>query len=355
MPKSEGCYTVFNTTLELQVLDLVNKDNNNRMDVMSDTQQIIADIVTEFSTHPYYMDNSIDTVSDISFDPIRGAYGGDVDGWKISVTLEHPVKLSYCGNPVENIQGFDFSAPTKVTVTDNENPNSPLELYGGDTYTCITGEPKAGIQYHRVSQPQETSYDVYDEGWNWANGKRDYDVPPNPVSVATLDYATDPSGRVLLNNNAFGNKFRFTDAAGNESLLNTVGQYVVDNFTGLGWSDARNNTYGWYGKYTDYIGIGGELENHNTNNLLGYNDWTSAGITELSSLMSKVEQSTTNYCLLPLLGQILTPNWNFGSSTTNDFTGASTYIMGLSRRTGSNAPVIKTYTANIMIPVRIHF
>ena len=102
MPKSEGGYTVFNTTLELQVLDLVNKDNNNRMDVMSDTQQIIADIVTEFSTHPYYMENSIDTVNDISFDPIRGAYGGDVDGWKISITLEHPVKLSHCSAPINN-------------------------------------------------------------------------------------------------------------------------------------------------------------------------------------------------------------------------------------------------------------
>ena len=133
LPRTDNGYTSFNTTFELQVLDLVNKDNNNRMDVMSDTQQIITDVVNEFNTHPYYIDNAIDTISDISFDPIRGAYGGDVDGWKISITLEHPVQLSYCSAPVLPISGF-LPPPLETDATaKNTTGTFEVQIAAGDT------------------------------------------------------------------------------------------------------------------------------------------------------------------------------------------------------------------------------
>tara|TARA_R110002020_G_scaffold17516_4_gene61435 strand:- start:3572 stop:4717 length:1146 start_codon:yes stop_codon:yes gene_type:complete len=296
MPKSEGGYTVFNTTLELQVLDLVNKDNNNRMDVMSDTQQIIADIITEFSTHPYYMDNSIDTISDISFDPIRGAYGGDVDGWKISITLEHPVKLSYCSAPVENIQGFDFSAPNKVTVTDGENPNSPLELYGGDTYTCISVEPKAGIQYRRpMPTGQTTSYALFDDAWQVANNPYPA-APSNPLYCQGLvDFYT------LNHNNAFGNTDRFTDKNGLQVYGNGV---FIDNLTGLMWSDNR---------YFLNVVFNDALTNANSATLDGYTDWKIPNISESEDLIDRGKTYSNRYLDVP---------FNYGtrvmSSTTSE-------------------------------------
>jgi hypothetical protein len=146
LPRTENGYTSFTTVFDLQVIDLVNKDNDNRMDVLSDTQQILNDVVNEFNTHPYYIDSGIDTINNISFEPLRGVYDGDVDGWKISMELEHPNKLSYCGNPIENLQGFDFS-PASVTVTDGLNQ---YELYPSDTYTC---EPFASIN---VSNSNDT-------------------------------------------------------------------------------------------------------------------------------------------------------------------------------------------------------
>ena len=144
LPRTENGYTSFTTVFDLQVIDLVNKDNDNRMDVLSDTQQILNDVVNEFNTHPYYIDSGIDTINNISFEPLRGVYDGDVDGWKISMELEHPNKLSYCGNPIENLQGFDFS-PASVTVTDGLNQ---FELYPSDTYTC---EPFASINVSNSS------------------------------------------------------------------------------------------------------------------------------------------------------------------------------------------------------------
>jgi len=341
MPKSEGGYTVFNTTLELQVLDLVNKDNNNRMDVMSDTQQIIADIVTEFSTHPYYIDNSIDTVSDISFDPIRGAYGGDVDGWKISVTLEHPVKLSYCGNPVENIQGFDFSAPTKVTVTDNENPSSPIELYGGDTYTCIVTDPKAGIQYQRP-QPtaQLTSYRTGDDAWRVANMPYS-DAPANPLYAQELvDFFT------LKHDNAFGNRLRFTDINGLQTITSDpTGQpdasyrYIVDNLTGLGM--AYQSTYvGSNKSWNDAVDECLSLSAY------GFDDYYLPNIPEIDSFMANDGN---------LYNKLL---WWAGGSRTQ-WTSTTVRNVSTSARTkqieGVQSYKPKTQTNGNYIPIRQHF
>ena len=74
LPRTENGYTSFVTEFDLQVIDLVNKSDNNTFDVMSDTQQILNDVVNEFNTHPYYLDSGIDTINDVTFDPLRGVY-----------------------------------------------------------------------------------------------------------------------------------------------------------------------------------------------------------------------------------------------------------------------------------------
>ena len=132
LPRTENGYTSFTTTFDLQIIDLVNKDNDNRMDVLSDTMQTINDVVNEFNTHPYYIDSGLDTIGDVSFAPLRGVYADDVDGWKVSMQLEHPNKLSFCGNPIENLSGFDFT-PASVTVVDGLNT---YDLFPSDSYTC---------------------------------------------------------------------------------------------------------------------------------------------------------------------------------------------------------------------------
>jgi hypothetical protein len=139
LPRTQAGYTSFTTVFDLQVIDLVNKDNGNRMDILSDTQEILNDVVNEFNTHPYYIDAGIDTINNITFTPLRGVYDSDVDGWKISMELEHPNKLSYCGNPIENLSGFDFT-PASVTVIDGLNT---FDLFPSDSYTCDTPAPPA--------------------------------------------------------------------------------------------------------------------------------------------------------------------------------------------------------------------
>jgi hypothetical protein len=101
LPKTENGYTSLLTTFDLQVIDLVNKNNNNEYEVLSDTQQILNDVVNELNTHPDYIDESIDIINDVTFEPLRGVYTSDVDGWKVSIEFEQPNKTSYCTNPIQ--------------------------------------------------------------------------------------------------------------------------------------------------------------------------------------------------------------------------------------------------------------
>ena len=102
LPRGENGYKMLAFSIDMQVIDLLNKDLSNENDVLSDTAQIITDIITEFSSHPTYFNLGIDITNDISLDPLRGVYDTDLTGYKCTMDLEVPVNTSYCSNPVEH-------------------------------------------------------------------------------------------------------------------------------------------------------------------------------------------------------------------------------------------------------------
>lgn len=100
LPKGENGYSMLRFSIDLQVIDLLDKDMSNEKDVMSDTMQIITDIVTEFSSHPDYFEQGIDITNDITLESLRGVYDSDATGYKCTLEIEIPLKSSYCTNPV---------------------------------------------------------------------------------------------------------------------------------------------------------------------------------------------------------------------------------------------------------------
>ena len=132
LPKTDAGYTSFSTTFDFQCIDLVSKDNSNRNDVLSDTMQIINDCVSELSQHPYYTENSIDLIGNVSFEPLRGKYDEDVDGWKISLELQTPNKVSWCGAPMETLNGFTPPSSLDATV-ENSTASFRVEVPAGTT------------------------------------------------------------------------------------------------------------------------------------------------------------------------------------------------------------------------------
>ena len=107
-----------------------------------------------------------------------------------------------------------------------------------------TGIVLSGIQYQRIHPAQYTSYTSGDIGWCVQNGRYEWANVPYPEYTQRLDYsvAADWFYRVQFNN-AFGNKFRFTNAsgvqAGDGRLGFATGTYIIDHLTGFAfWSDS---------------------------------------------------------------------------------------------------------------------
>jgi len=109
MPESENVgYKTFEIDFEVRVFDLVNKDESNENDVLSDTIDTLKDIITEFKGHPYYVNSQLNIVNDIDFDPFTEEFDEEVSGWVAELSLKTPVLTSWCGLPMEEITGFEF-------------------------------------------------------------------------------------------------------------------------------------------------------------------------------------------------------------------------------------------------------
>lgn len=301
LPKTDNGYSMYSVTFDVQLLDLMNKDRDNEDDVMSDNLTILREIVNEFNTHPYYMDSGIDLVGNISFSTIRGAYDSDVTGWRCTMEMQSPNRLSFCGSPIENLTGYDFSAAA-VTVNDGEDT---YELYPSDIYTCSSGITPSGIAYQRPKLTgQTTSYRTGDDAWHLANGTYDYTPPINPVYLAELDTTALEPFKTLKNNNTFGNLERFTDDLGTQIYANN---YVIDHLTGLGI-------------YSVAIGVDtwdDNIDNAAASTQNSFNDWRVANFNELKSLQD-YDGTTTNGITISgvVANRLMSSTTRIASSTT---------------------------------------
>ena len=210
---------------------------------------------------------------------------------------------------------------------------------------------RSGIQYRRpLDTMVTTSYAVYDDGWQRSNGKYNYPRPSNPLYCQDLDVSTDPTGNTLLNNNAFGNKIRFTDEFG-VSSLDQQDIYTIDNLTGLGYyvTANANNKASW----ADTFGVGGILEQRNADNLAGYNDYFCANLHMLGTITNYQGLTTANPILLPyrrvvkdhLSSSNVRPNPTTGTPMTRFYLN---WQVGIWYGDGLN-------TARHMLMTRIHF
>jgi hypothetical protein len=136
---------------------------------------------------------------------------------------------------------------------------------------------KSGIAYQRPQPTGQTiSYRTGDDAWQVVNNPYNA-APSNPLYTQSLvDFFT------LKHDNAFGNRYRFTNENGNlyadftqAFQLSTSGDYIIDNLTGLGWGVGFTN-----------FDVDWNTAIDNCNNLteLGYSDWYLPNCMEKISL-----------------------------------------------------------------------
>jgi len=146
----------------------------------------------------------------------------------------------------------DETVPGTVTVSQN---NATLKIQ-------VPDYPASGIIYKRPHwEGQETSYATGDAGWQQANGT--YSYSDSGDACAELDFSATRPFFTLVENNAFGNKERFTDSTGagpnfsgttfpdddaewTSARPSAVPYYVIDHLTGLGWhTGGVSSTVNW--------------------------------------------------------------------------------------------------------------
>lgn len=140
-------------------------------------------------------------------------------------------------------------------ITHTDSDGSPVVK---PAQTPFVATQKSDIRYHRPSLTGETiDYGARSDGWRQQNGGYDFSSDPSsPASFAMLD----PANRLLLlTNNSFGNKNRFTNDVGGSVYDGTGGStvnYTIDHYTGYGWeivlkaapwtTALADNTFGGY-------------------------------------------------------------------------------------------------------------
>ena len=390
LPNNENGFSEFVSSFDIKILDLVNDNEDNKIHVYSDAVEILKDVIGEFSTHPYYMDLGLAISSDATLDKIEGLTDSDLFGYGSSIDLTSPNKISFCGSPISNLSGFNFSAPV-VTVTDG---GTVIELTGGDAYTCnataltdgiitnsdgsfndtvadagtlILGDithtdsdgssvitpaqipfvatvcavppTPSGIQYQRPSvMAQDTSYATNDNAWNIVNGVYTYVPPVLPIHTAALDLTHATPYYFLVENNVFGNKDRFTALDGTNVYPSN---YVIDHLTGLGWGRTMLGlSTNWNAKLIEATGL----------TIAGFSDFRLPSQTEYTSVIQQNSYALNNAPFLcPTSSSVFTcSDTSHASSTSN------TRLVRNNTQFSADAKSTAV-SSRAYIPVRNHF
>lgn len=177
----------------------------------------------------------------------------------------------------------------------------------------------SGIRYRRIPPAELISAVNGDFGWAVTNSRYSWTENLTPAYVQDLDLTATPDEFYTLKyDNAFGNRFRFTDINGNGApngrlnFTKTAGntEYIIDHLTGNGFYTLGLGNNTWTNHMTFIL----------TATNLGYDDW----IPVMRNIMfSCGEPATYSYGLTDsLFGGTITTNHWFADTIRNGPTNA---------------------------------
>lgn len=240
---------------------------------------------------------------------------------------------SYSDTTVTSNTSYMYKVRAITTLANGEFSNIAIACASGG------GVTPSGILYKRVNfTAMTTSYRTGDDAYNRINNP--FAVrPANPSIVAELDYTDVAPFLILLQNNAFGNKDRFTNSLGlTTSYDGTGGEligYAIDHLTGLGWMITHQTTAPW----------NTAIDTPQSTTYAGFTDFKLPNIKEQLSIYNY--QIRLNYAPFSIGG-----SWLLWSSTTRfDFTANANY----SDHTGRILNSSKTVSSRAYMVCRYHY
>ncbi len=179
-----------------------------------------------------------------------------------NVDYEHNDIIELSDAEVEDSAGTSFDRPICSSILLPDTTINSVTVVGNlMTINTPTAAVPSGICYQNSSPAFNESFVTGDSWDNFTSGNYNRTPPTYPEAFAILKYnatqadvrstpATGTSGTdavsptILESNNAFGNKFRYTDDAGNESDA-SVGSNL--------WAHVDWNNHSWTGATSYYV------------------------------------------------------------------------------------------------------
>lgn len=85
------------------------EESTNGLEVTSDLQSVLFDIVSEVNNHPFYRTNRIMIKSDVSFSPSFDEKDDSVNAIVADLTITMPFNHTYCDSPSASLTDRDLN------------------------------------------------------------------------------------------------------------------------------------------------------------------------------------------------------------------------------------------------------
>lgn len=242
------------------------------------------------------------------------------------------------------VSGATFVADDVVHV-DSDGSNVPTPANIAFVATLCTGVTPSGIEYQRpiVFTGQNISYSLFDIKANIDSGVYNWPTPANPIYTATIDETVSSSFFDLKQNNSFDNLDRYTDDVGGQIYgagNGSTADYVVDNYTGIGWVISTIGGMNW----------ASHLTNSDTFTLGVYTDFRVPSTLEYLSIrcndLTVIATSTRPFDYSPfnIINQSLATSETTASVTTSNLrTSNSGQLISVAKTTTQTAIYCRTH------------
>lgn len=97
--RTQSGYLYKEIIIQYIAMDIVSDDDTNLMEVISDTEQVLTDLIVEIDQNPYYGNNQIILEGNPVITAFSDRENDHVAGNSVELTFRTPIDTSYCGKP----------------------------------------------------------------------------------------------------------------------------------------------------------------------------------------------------------------------------------------------------------------
>lgn len=146
--------SVLTDSYNIYFADLVNKDERDELEVLSDMKQLCLDVAA-YLKQSSDIETNMDVILEFTMEDFTEKFNDEVAGWTLSVQIKQPYQYNLCAVPKSD-SPTGFSNCKAVTVTDGA---TVTEVPSGGAYTCVNDSFTYDLYFDGVDTGQNVTVD----------------------------------------------------------------------------------------------------------------------------------------------------------------------------------------------------